>query len=279
MTELNIEAIEKAHNHFEEIHGGVLKANEEAKPIVPGLSQYGAVQYQTYQLNKATPELKNEVETGKQLMERFVAVASAAVLAKGGGDNYKNYDFNIWKEIVNVLLPAFFTDPISGNKSLNTTVKGIDVAKNVINFACSVIAGNVTAFASFLNSFGNGLSTEMKKTTADYNYLYSYSTHDLFKNESGVVFYKPNFLVYGTHFSQEQKKISTSCGSYNDVKLDFSVNTVGGTFRINEYMNNPTFKQQVDDFLNKFEGKSIDDADSYFSGIFDAQKDKSAMLT
>ncbi|AIR66023.1 hypothetical protein [Cedecea neteri] len=264
----NEKAIDAAEAYFSQIHG--LKGAEllsDKPPLVPGLSQDGAVQYQTYQFNDAPANLKKQVEAGRVLMERFVGVASAAVNKKAPNSADK-YNYKEWKEVTQQLINAFFTDPVSGDKSLDTSVKGIEIAKTVIEFACSVIAGNVTAFAAFLKGFGDGLSAEMNKTTADYNYLYAYSTHDLFKDNSGNIFYKPSFLVYGTYFSQAQKKIATSCGSYNEVNLKFGVNTVGGTFKIEEYFNNPTFKKRVDDFLDKYEGKAIDETDSYFDGIF-----------
>lgn len=261
-------AVQAADDYFSEIYGlkGADSLTEEP-PLVPGLSADGAVQYQTYQFNDAPESLKEQVKVGRVLMERFVGVASAAVNKKAPNSADK-YKYDQWKEVTQSLTSAFFTDPVSGDKSLNTSVKGIEVAKSVIEFACNVIAGNVTAFADFLKGFGNGLSAQMSKTQADYNYLYAYSTHDLFKDSSGNLFYKPSFLVYGTYFSQEQKSISTSCASYNEVNLKFGVNTVGGTFKIEEYMSNKEFKKKVDDFLDKYEGKSIKDTDSFFEGIF-----------
>ncbi|PKE28088.1 hypothetical protein CWS43_23475 [Rahnella sp. AA] len=261
-------AVQAANDYFSEIYGlkGVDSLTEE-QPLVPGLSADGAVQYQTYQFNDAPESLKEQVKVGRVLMERFVGIASAAVNKKAPNSEDK-YKYDQWKVVTQSLISAFFTDPVSGDKSLNTSVQGIEVAKNVIEFACNVIAGNVTAFADFLKGFGNGLSAQMSKTQADYNYLYAYSTHDLFKDSSGNVFYKPSFLVYGTYFKQEQKSISTSCASYNEVNLNFGVNTVGGTFKIEEYMSNMEFKKKVDEFLDKYEGKSIKDTDSFFDGIF-----------
>ncbi len=261
-------AIQTVEAYFSQIHG--LKGTErlaEKPDLVPGLSADGAVQYQTYQFNDAPKDLQEQVKIGRQLMERFVGVASAAVNKKAP-KNADKYNYAIWKEVTQQLTNAFFTDPVSGDKNLDTSVKGIDIAKNVIEFAGNVIAGNVTAFATFLKSFGNGLSAEMNKTTADYNYLYAYSTHDLFKDSSGNIFYKPSFLVYGTFFSQEQKTISTSCASYHEVHLQFGVNTIGGTFKIEEYMSNKSFKDKVDHFLDKYEGKTIQETDSYFDDIF-----------
>ncbi|GBO47684.1 hypothetical protein [Pectobacterium versatile] len=269
---LNEKAIQDVDLYFQNIHGpeGRLASNETFD-IVPGLSKDGAVQYQTYQFNEAPKHLQKQVKAGRILMERFVAVASAAVNKKAPS-NKEKYHCDIWKEVSNQLIPAFFTDPIKGEQNLNTTVKGVEVAKSVIQFAGNVIAGNVTGFATFLQNFGNGLSAEMNKTQANYNYLYAYSTHDLFQDTSGNVFYKPRFLIYGTHFKQEQKKIATSCASYQEVNLEFGVDTVGGTFRIEEYFSNETFKKKVDNFLDKYEGKAIDDADSYFDDIFNGVK-------
>ncbi|ELY3083147.1 hypothetical protein ACV822_000474 [Klebsiella aerogenes] len=264
----NENAVQSAHEYFRKIYD--LKDAEvlsEDLPLVQGLSKEGAVQYQTYQFNDAPEALKEQVKVGRLLMERFVGVASAAVNKKAPSSTDK-YNFEQWQEVTKHLTNAFFTDPVSGDRSLNTSVQGIEIAKSVINFACNVIAGDVTAFANFLKGFGDGLSAQMSKTQAAYNYLYAYSTHDLFKDQSGNVFYKPSFLVYGTYFSQEQKKISTSCASYNEVNLNFGVNTIGGTFKIEEYMSNDKFKAAVDDFLDKYEGKSIKDTDSYFDGIF-----------
>ncbi|MGL5071308.1 MAG: hypothetical protein ACRC61_08585 [Aeromonas salmonicida] len=268
----NQKAIADLHSYFENIFPEhMLRQANESQPIVPSLSPSGAVQYQTYQFNEAPPKLQKQVEVGRVLMERFVAVASAAVNAKSPSEAGK-YDFKTWHEVTRKIVNAFFTDPIEGNRHLYTEVAGVEIAKSVINFAGSVIAGNVAGFASFLANFGEGLSAEMKKTTASYNYLYAYSTHDLFQDQSGNVFYKPNFLVYGTHFSQDQKSIATSCGSVSKVVLDFGVNTVGGTFRIQQYMQDANFKKQVDDFLAKYEAKNIEDTDSYFDDIFNDVK-------
>lgn len=268
----NKKAIADLHSYFDNIFPKhMLRQANESQPIVPPLSPSGAVQYQTYQFNEAPPELKKQVEVGRVLMERFVAVASAAVNAKSPSEAGK-YDFTTWEEVTKKIVDAFFTDPIKGNRSLSTEVAGVEIAKSVINFAGNVIAGNVTGFATFLANFGEGLSAEMKKTTATYNYLYAYSTHDLFIDQSGNIFYKPSFLVYGTHFSQDQKSISTSCGSVSKVVLDFGVNTVGGTFRIQQYMQDANFKSEVDNFLTMFEAKSIATAKSYFGDIFKGVK-------
>lgn len=278
MLKLNKQAINAAFKHFEGIHGKRLSKTDEAFPIVPALTPDGAVQYQTYQFNEAPEELQEAVKIGKVLMERFVAIASAAFFRKGGGDSPENYKFEVWNEVVRRLLPAFFTNPVSGDRKLHTTVKGVDIAQQVINFAGSVVAGNVADFASFLKGFGEGLSLEMSKTEAEYNYLYSYSTHNIFQNDSGVIFYEPKLLVYGTHFSHHQKDITTSCGSYESIELDFKVFTIGGNFRIEQYMSDDNFKKEVDNFLTEFEGKNIADTKSYFSGIFEAEREVSSLL-
>ena len=271
----NEKALAELHNYLDDIFAAKgLTGAEAERSLVPGLTQFGAVQYQTYQFNDAPKDLQDQVTTGRVLMERFVAVASAAVNAKSKTDSGK-YDFKAWREVTQMLANAFFTDPVSGNKSLKTSVKGIEIAKNVIDFAGSVIAGNVIGFAQFLTVFGKGLNAEMQKTSASYNYLYAYSTHDLFKDPSGNIFYKPNFFVYGTFFSQEQRNITTSCGSTSSVELNFTVDTAGGTFRIQQYMADPNFRGQVDNFLKKYESGSIKDTDSYFEGVFEnVQPDK-----
>ncbi|WP_405081036.1 hypothetical protein ACI51X_18875 [Pectobacterium versatile] len=138
---LNEKAIQDVDLYFQNIHGpeGRLASNETFD-IVPGLSKDGAVQYQTYQFNEAPKHLQKQVKAGRILMERFVAVASAAVNKKAPS-NKEKYHYDIWKEVSNQLIPAFFTDPIKGEQNLNTTVKGVEVAKSVIQFAGNVIAG------------------------------------------------------------------------------------------------------------------------------------------
>jgi hypothetical protein len=293
MTISNQQAVVELHSFFEDIHSmGELKAGmlgagpEDEKPLVPGLSPEGAVQYNTFKLTdiKDKDELKkweDKIQTGVVLMERFVGVCSSAVnrLAENQfPDDPKKaeaakYDINNWKAVTSKVTDAFFSDNYSGNQSLKTSVRGIEIAKTVIDFACSVIAGNVASFASFLKGFGDGLNAEMTKTEASYNYLYAYSTHNLFQNQSGVYFYQPSMLVYGTFFSQEQKKISTSCGSTTSIDLDFAVNANSAVFKIEQYLSDTTFKKQVDDFLTTYEAASIKKADSYFDGIFNAVPD------
>ncbi|MCY9848957.1 hypothetical protein [Pectobacterium jejuense] len=86
-------------------------------------------------------------------MERFVA---SAAVNKQAPTNKEKYNFDIWEDVANQLVPAFFTEPVTGKKRLDTTVKGVEIAKNVIQFLGSVIAGNVTIFAKFLQTFGKG---------------------------------------------------------------------------------------------------------------------------
>jgi hypothetical protein len=262
--------LEKLHNYFEAIYGDIRKESQE-RDIVPPLTKDGALQYQTYQLNDAPKSLREQVEIGRIIMERFVGVASAAVNAKNTKTPANRYKFQDWGEVTSHIFDAFFTNSITGDKSLKTEVAGIKIAKTVIDFACSVIAGDVTSFSKFLKGFGEGLNAKMTKTKGNYNYLYSYSTHGLFKDASGNIFYTPTFCVYGTYFNQEQKKIVTSCSSFETVDLSFSVNTTEAKFKIEQYMTDKKFKNSVDNFLDKFEGKAIKNTESYFEGIFNAE--------
>lgn len=265
------QSVQKLHQLFGSIHGRS-EVPDEPYSIVPALTKEGCIQYQTYQLNDAPDELKEQVRVGRILMERFVGVASAAVNRKYKLQPDTMYAYPAWKDITTPIFNAFFTNPSSGKKSFSTEVEGINIAKSVIDFACTVIAGDVKQFADFLKGFGGGLSAEMRKTKASYNYLYSYSQHRLFKNVSGIVFYEATFDVAGTFFKQEQKKISTSCGSHERTTLDFSVDETAAVFKIEQYMNDNKFKAAVDNFLDRFEGKTITDTTSFFEGIFDDVK-------
>jgi len=274
----NDQAINNLYGYFETIFPLSLRG-DQPHDLVPALSKDGAVQYNVYQFNEAPKELQKQVETGRLLMERFVGVASAAVNKKADKSDKDKYHFTLWNDVSQQIINAFFANQEKGERHLNTEVTGISIAKTVIEFLGSVMAGNVTSFADFLKSFGEGLNVQMGKTQADYNYLCAYSTHDIFQDQSGNVFYTPQFLVYGTHFSQTQRTITTSCSSYSHVILDFAVQTSAATFKIEQYMKDQVFRKKVDDFLDKFEGKNIADTDSYFDDIFSDVKPDDKKLT
>lgn len=264
-----MDPIENAFDYF----NGIFAIDENSStnfPLVPSLGEAGAAQYEVFQFNDAPDDLKEAVEVGKSVIERFSGVISAAVLKKNGDVSTAkdNYQANVWNEISGNIFKAFFSEVSSLNNTFKQTVFSMEIAKSVIDFAASVIAGDVSSFASYLEGFGSKMALEAEKTQNDYLNMHVISSHRLFKNESGIVFYAPELRISGTSFNQNQKAIFTSCGKIEKVTLDFNVLGQSAIFKIRQYMEDAKFKKSVNDFLDRFESKAIKETESYFDGLF-----------
>lgn len=264
---LNADAMPEIHRLFENIHHQAHNGSD-LKPIVPGLSQYGAVLYQNYYPNNIPENLKNEINVGINILSKLTSVISAAVMAKNNDHSLANYDFSIWKNIISVLIPAFFSDPLSGDKSINTTVKGKHIIDTFLDATNNSNLADNSQLHLFLQSLGQSLSQEITTDIATYNILASCSIHNLVQAPSGELTYQPQLKVYYIPFQPTQKEILTSCQAIHKINLDFSIPVIGATFAISKYINNESFKTKVNNFLNKFEAQSIEAESTYFSGAF-----------
>ncbi|WP_374419460.1 hypothetical protein [Chromobacterium sp.] len=240
------------------------RASNQVLPIVPSFAEDGSVQYQNYQFNEAPSQLKGSVEVGRNLLNRFVGLVSGTVnrQAEARAGASAKYDFALWREAFTPVMSSFFDNARSNNRVVNKVVRGVDVAKAVIEFNGGVTTNELEAFSRFLRYCGSNIQRSVQWKGSS-RVIFAYSTHSF----SGDL-YKPSIHFYSATVDRSQLGILSSCGSMEPVSLQFNVNYVSADFNINSYLNDARFKQEVDWFISRFESESLAQEGSYFDDVF-----------
>ncbi|WP_310621363.1 hypothetical protein [Flexibacterium corallicola] len=237
--------------------------DEDPLPIPPAVidpeNKLPGVTYSIFQMNDAPEELKEEVEIGKELTEKFLSLAGAIVQNEAdfrGDPSYVQKEEG-WRDAFG-FFTDFFTINTNGNRNLKLETAGTRVARKTLDFACNVIAAEIGDFQTYLQGVADVLSDEAKETEQSQTMLYNFCQHNLFENSSGVIFYLPQISFAHTHFSLKESKHLGVCSESHEVKMDLVLNQMIMTFAIKSYMNDTLFREQCNDFIENFRTKSIE---------------------
>ncbi|EOX3118000.1 TPA: hypothetical protein ACVU1I_002165 [Vibrio cholerae] len=252
---------------------------EDLYPIPPAVLDTGnklpGVTYSIFQMNDAPEDLKEKVEKGKELLEKFLSVAGAIVQneadVEGNPELVQSAD--TWSMAFG-FLTDFFQTIQNGKRIFKQTTEGVEVARSSLDFACRVIASDIGDFQNYLMGVSNVLSKKAQETDTSQTMLYTFCQHNLFTNSSGVVFYQPQISFAHTTFSLEESKHLGVCKDTHKVHLDLKVNQMILQFDINSYMSDKDFAKDCDDFLKDFRSKSLADKKTTLKERFERVKEK-----
>jgi Virulence factor Evf len=263
--------IEEGHSYFDSLG---LAMSEKLDPTIQDSD--GLVSYIVASSNPPPKEIEELYKQIAPIMEGLTNVVISAVIKQAGTDDKKKHDPLIWKASMNAMCKAFCGGFSTESQKYNKTVKGLEIATSVINILMTAAVSQGAAlgsFVKFLQSQGETMRLQVSGEGDRYQYASVSIVHEIFQASDGRWIYVPKFKSYFTQFSRETFKVTAGCGSYESFEFNFDLQVMTGAFMVENWKNFPSFRNEVQSFINKFQKANIKDSENYFDGIFNSTQE------
>ena len=258
-----------AHTYFDQL--GLAEGDADYDPNIQDSD--GLVSYIVATSNPVPDALKVLYNEIKPVMEGLSNVVVSAILKQTGTDPKKQHDPSMWRGPMQAMTKAFCGGFSRTAKHYHQSVRGVDVATKFLNILLDAVISEGAAladFRQFLESQGETMRAEISGGQNSYLYANVAITHELFQGTDGTWIYVPKFKSYFTQFNQETFKLTSSCASYDSFKFNFDLDVMTGAFMVASWQDSQEFRDQVEDFIRKFQKVNIEDSSNYFNGIFES---------
>jgi hypothetical protein len=182
------------------------------------------------------------------------------------------FDAKLWQDTVEHIPLWDYADLRKEN--FNKTITGIEVSTEflaqMVGFAVDVAASaaDITAFTGFLTGLGDKIKAGKTTNTKGFetvNITWGVKFED--KGAAGLQMV-PWINAYFIIFSESNKKIYTTCGSYEKYTYDFEYGLINGIWQYNE-LQKPDVKSKVDSLINNSVIDDVKNSQNYFGGVVD----------
>jgi Virulence factor Evf len=184
-------------------------------------------------------------------------------------DPAKRFDSKFWYDTVSHL-PLFGPSKLE-TKTYDNEVVGIEIASAFINFIMDAIASGdaLGSFKKFLTDEGKNIHLGISNNKGQYSTITNGVVSEVLEVGKEIV-YLPKLKLYYILFNRESQKVTTSCGSYEKVKIHLEYTEATGLF---DYMalNDPEVKKKFDKFIQDSRKAQIQDAETFFQDDFDVE--------
>ena len=266
--------VETAFEYFALISGPAPGARVAAAPLNPNIADSdGLVSYIVASANKPPKHMQSLYDEIRPVMEGLTNVVVSAVIKKAGAVTAKKHDPATWRDPMQAMMKAFCSGFSQTTRSYDQRVRGVEVATKIINILIEAVVSHGAAladFTKFLESQGKTINGALSKEKSSYLYAAVSIVHEIFETAAGTWVYVPKFKSYFTQFTQETRKITTSCASAADFRFKFDLDIMTGAFMVSSWTSVPSFRQSVEDFIARFQQTNIKDSTNYFDSIFES---------
>jgi hypothetical protein len=235
----------------------------------------GLVSYINGTTNPPPPELVKERSEIARVLEGLTGIVTSAVLATAGDDDKAKHQPKLWEDPIRFGLAPFMSGISTEETTYNRTVVGVDIATQFLNILIDAVAtmgGALPSFTNYLANQGSTIQLKGENTEEGYKYACVGMVHEIFQIEGGQWIYAPKIRAYFTHFTRETFKISAGCVSVEKFKFDFQVSKLVAPFKIETWRQDPDFRNDVNNFIKKYNRAQIEQSENYFDGIFNSRK-------
>ncbi|WP_328914938.1 MULTISPECIES: hypothetical protein [unclassified Streptomyces] len=234
----------------------------------------GLVTYINATTNNPPPELVKDRVAMSRVLEGLTGIVAAAVLKAAGSDDAAKHKPDLWTTPMEKGFAPFMGGFTSEITTYDRTVRGLDIATQFLNILIDAVSGEggqLAAFKSFLTSQGETMRIYGGSSTESYQYACVGIVHEMFQVEDGEWVYVPKIRAYFTSFTKETWNISVGCASAQQFHFAFRVEKFVTPFKLETWRDEDWFREEVDNFINKYTKAQIDESENYFDGIFESK--------
>jgi len=209
--------------------------------------------------------MENLVEQ-KKLLVGITSVVQDYInrYAAVNGPEYKT-DAVLWQSTLDKV--PLMGPAIQTKKTYSRTVKGVEIAKEFIEFIMELVvsegSSGLASFEKFLSKQGDALRVGVEENKDAYRSLSMGVTMEAFELGIGTVIYIPKIRQYRVDFTRENYKFSFACGSYEEIHIAFEMMYSAGVFDY-EALEDPAVKKDFDDWLRGRRKAAIEDSTTFF---------------
>jgi hypothetical protein len=234
----------------------------------------GLVTYINATTNPPPEELVKEREEISAVLEGLTGIIVSAVLETAGNDKEAKHKPELWEApLRNGLHP--FTGAVSSEvQVLNREVVGVEIATEFLTLLMDAVTEQGQAldgFKKFLEKQGRTIGIKGEKTEEGYRYACIGMVHEIFQVD-GHWQYVPKIRLYFTSFTRETFKVSSACASFEKIKFNFRLEKTVAAFKIATWRRKENFREEVEEFIEKFNRAQINKSEDYFNDIFKSKK-------
>jgi hypothetical protein len=235
----------------------------------------GLVTYINASSNTPPPQLEEEQKKISAILEGLTGILTAVVILDAGKDTAKKHDPNLWNSNFDLGLQPFFAGYSFKQEKYYKKTKGIEVAKDFIQYLLSAVVTQGAAladFTRFLGTQGESMQASTGGEGDSYKYAIISMVHEIFESSPGQWKYVPKIKYYFTSFSTRSFEITTSCGSYREYEMNFELQVLTASFKIDTWRTEQWFKDEVSSFIKEFTQAKISDSKNHFKEKFQSKK-------
>jgi hypothetical protein len=217
-------------------------------------------------------QLRKEVAVA---LEGLAGIITSAVLQTAGKDEKAKHDPRLWEDPVKYGLGPFISGFASSVTSYKRDVVGLEIATQFLNILIDAVTeegGALKAFQKFLEDQGDTIRIEGQNTEEGYRYACIGMIHEIFQIENEEWIYTPKIKMFFTSFTRKTFSVTSACASVEKVAFDFKVEKFVAPFKIETWRQDETFREQVDEFIKKYNKTQIEQSENYFDGQFNSRK-------
>jgi hypothetical protein len=234
-------------------------------------------------INQKVPEntpaaVLSDAQTSYNYLTSMTGLVSAFMRKQA--DAKKNpdvlFDAKLWETTVQHIPLWDYTN--LHRETFSKTLTGIEISTEflaqMVGFAIDIAASaaDIKAFTGFLNGLGEKIkagSTTNSKGFETVNITWGVKFED--KGAAGMQLI-PWINAYFIIFSETNKEIYTTCGSYQKYNYNFEYGLINGIWDYQRVKNSAIDKASVDSLISSSVIDDVKNAQNYFGGVVDAPK-------
>jgi hypothetical protein len=274
-----IAQLEKAHAFMSGIHPVMVKAQSNDVPIDPTISDKdGLVTYINASSNVPPDSLQKDVTEISAVLEGLTGILTAAVIIQSAGDITKKHNPHLWNTTYEKGFLPFFAGYSFKEATYYKKTRGVKVATEFIEFLLDAVVSQGTSalgdLAKFLTTQGQNIQANTQGEGDGYKYAIISMVNEVFESSPGQWVYVPKIKYYFTTFTKKSFAVTTSCGSYEEFEMDFKLQVLTASFKIDTWRTNKKFRKSVNEFIEGYTSAKLKDSKNFLDGIFPSKKKK-----
>ncbi|MBO9702239.1 MAG: hypothetical protein J7604_18665 [Sporocytophaga sp.] len=262
-----LEQIRQAHQFFPE-------KDETTEDSNNYIDKDGLVQFIVAGELASNPEVMAKITSLKKDLIAMVSIATNYVnkIATDNNNPAIKKDPVTWYDVLGHL-PLIGPSKLEA-KTYARSMKGITIAKEFLDFIMNVVtadaSGALNSFKDFLSKQGEAINIGIENNSDTYNTVTISIVVEVMEVKDQII-YLPKIKMYSILFTRDNSAVTTSCGSYESVNINFNYQEVSSLFDY-EGLENPEIKKIFEDFINGKRKAQIEDADTFFNDDFETQE-------
>jgi len=180
------------------------------------------------------------------------------------------FNFDLWDQIYQHF--PLFSASKATDETFHQNIKGVEIAVKFLSMMLDAIvlpSAAVTEFGKFLNGIGDQIKLGTNTSGRNYTCVWNNMTYEFVDIGGGHFEYVPKLKLYYVNFTQQNRTISTSCGSYQSYDFNLTYKQRVQLFNYQSVPPGSDLRAKFDQFLSGQQQQQIDDSSNFFSGSFE----------